>query len=234
MAKGMYIGLLDSDDIWLPEKLEAQMEVMSRSQTIGLVACGMYIINSTGRIENEWVPEEYRTRGELLRNLKIRKVSFNPSCALVRRACLDRVGGFKDELRFAEDWDMWLRIARHYEVRIIRKPLIKFRRHDGFKTYQQVKIMKSSIHRIISDNLNGEGWRTKGEAYSFTYLDLAGLCLRENREGMAAVYALRSFLSYPLRLKKGDYRFKLLIKALLPDFMYRAIKRIRDITQGKK
>ena len=227
-GKGTYIAFLDSDDLWLPEKLELQMEVMSQNQTIGLVSCGAYIINPKGRIEDEWIREEYQTREKLLRDLQTRKLFLNTSCVLVKRMCLDRVGEFKEGLGFAEDWDLWLRIARHYEVRIIRKPLIKCRKHDGFKGYQQVKIMRSSICRIINDNLNGEGWRIRGEAYSFMYADLAGLCLQKNRKWMAAVYALRSLLSYPLRLRQADYRFKLLMKALLPDFLYSAIKRIRE------
>lgn len=227
-ARADHIAFLDSDDVWFPEKLEAQMEVMSRNQTVGLVGCGAYTIDSEGRIQKEYISEKYHTRQEVLRDLQTRKISFNPSIVLVKRACIDRVGGFKDGLHYGEDWDLWLRIAKHYEIEFIRKALVKVRKYGGHRPYQQVQIMRSNIRRVISDNLNEEGWRTRGPLYSVLYLDLAGICLKKNKRGMAIMYALGSLLSHPLKLERGDYRFKLLIEALLPHFLYSAIKRIRE------
>lgn len=227
-ARADHIAFLDSDDVWFPEKLEAQMEVMSRNQTIGLVGCGAYTIDSEGRIEKEYISEEYHTRQEFLKDLQTRKISFNPSIVLVKRTCMDRVGGFKEELHYGEDWDLWLRIVKQCEVEFIRKALVKLRKYDGYRSYHQVELMKSNIHRIISDNLYEEGWRTRGPLYSALYLDLAGICLKKNRRAMAIIYALVSLLSYPLKLAQGNYRFKLLIEALLPRFLYSAMKRMRE------
>lgn len=227
-ARADHIAFLDADDVWFPEKLEAQMELMFRNPTVGWVGCGAYTTDSAGRIEKQYIPAKYQTRQEFLKDLQSRKLSFNPSIVLVKRECMDRVGGFNDALHYGEDWDLWLRIAKHYEVEFIRKALVKVRMYGGYRPYQQVEVMKSNIHRIISDNLNQEGWRTRGPLYSALYRDLAGLCLEKNRRGMAAIYALRSLLFYPLRLARGDHRFKLFAQAVLPRFLYSAIKRIRE------
>ena len=227
-ARADHIAFLDSDDVWFPEKLEAQMELMRRNSTVGLVGCGAYTTDAQGRIEKEYVSEKYHTRQQFLKDLQSRKISFNPSIVLVKRACIDRVGGFKDALHYGEDWDLWLRIAKHYEIAFITKPLVKVRMYGGYRPYQQVAVMKSNIHRIISDNLDQEGWRTRGPLYSALYLDLAGLYLEKNRRGMAAIYALRSLLFYPIRLAPGDHRLKLFVQAVLPRILYSAIKRIRQ------
>jgi glycosyltransferase involved in cell wall biosynthesis len=227
-ARADHLAFLDADDVWFPEKLEAQMELMLRHPTVGWVGCGAYATDSEGTIEKQYIPARYQTRQEFVKDLQSRKLSFNPSIVLVKRECMDRVGGFNDALHYGEDWDLWLRIAKHYEVAFIRKALVKVRKYGGERPYQQLELMKSNIHRIIDDNLNDEGWRTRGPLYSALYLDLARLCLEKNRRGMAALYALRSLLFYPLRLAPGDHRFKLLVQAVLPRFLYSAIKTIRQ------
>ena len=53
---------------------------------------------------------------------------FCQPTVMVRKECLDKVGLYQNI--FAEDYDMWIRIARHYPVGVIRKPLAMYRRHE--------------------------------------------------------------------------------------------------------
>lgn len=228
MAWGDFIAFLDSDDAWLPEKLELQMEILMQNPSVGLVGCGVLFVDSSGGVEKEWIPKDYAGQEEFLEELRVRNVFFNPSCAVLRRDCFDRVGLFKERLRFGEDWDMWLRVAKTDQTDFVRKPLVKFRRHAHSKSYKKVKIMKSDITEIIESHLEEKKGETRRKAYSYLYTDLSGVCQDENRRWLAAAYALKALWSYPLSLSSEDYRVPLLLKAMLPGRLYRTLKGLKE------
>src|SRR5262249_48349705 len=65
----------------------------------------------------------------------------------VRRVCFDRVGVFDESLQANEDWDMWLRVAKHYRFAYVNRVVAQFRRHGGNLT--------SPLSRYFADTLNG-------------------------------------------------------------------------------
>lgn len=125
-ATGEYIGRVDDDDLYVPEKLELQVEMFQQNPQLGLVAGYGYITDSEGEIMATRKVPEYSRYGAFLSLLQ--HCIFCQPTVLVRKECFDKVGLYKDI--YGEDYDMWLRIARHYPVAVIHKPLAMYRRHD--------------------------------------------------------------------------------------------------------
>jgi glycosyltransferase involved in cell wall biosynthesis len=125
-ATGELIGFLDSDDIWLPQKLEAQVKFQAGKRDVGLVASAYYrhdIVLDTQTIERQ----KTSTLGELTFADFLVKNRIATPTVLARKECFDRLGMFNERYIFAEDYDMWLRIARNYRVLYVTEPLCKVR-----------------------------------------------------------------------------------------------------------
>lgn len=136
MAQSTYIAFLDSDDLWLPEKLAKQVPVLDCQPSAGMVFCQSWIIDASGQRIGE------RPFGSDLKlsDLSFEEMSFGnrisgPSTTLIRRTALDKIDGFDTQIHFGEDWDLWLRMALHYQFAFIPEPLVLIRRHRGAQCY---------------------------------------------------------------------------------------------------
>ena len=124
-ATGDYISRVDDDDLLLPEKIELQVEMFEQEPSLGLVSSDHYVMDEEGEIiETRKVPD-FSKQGAFLRLLQ--HCIFSQPTVMVRRECHHRVGLYKDT--YAQDYDMWIRIAKHYPVNVVHKPLAMYRRH---------------------------------------------------------------------------------------------------------
>lgn len=129
-----YIAFLDSDDEWLPDKLELQMDKMMNSvNQFGMVYCRMggMLRDGTGRFvcpHQDFGKE--MLGGDLFRQLLYRNVIGTPSM-VVRRECLEQVGGFKETLQCLEDWELILRIARQWKIGFVDEILVEVHKMAG-------------------------------------------------------------------------------------------------------
>ncbi|MEX2641948.1 MAG: glycosyltransferase family 2 protein [Acetobacterales bacterium] len=127
-AKGSLIAFLDSDDMWLPQKLELQVDMFERGPpALGLVHCAVEILDAggSGRVV---VPRE----GGLLRDrLLLSNVLAGGSCAMIRRSVIAVVGFFDEQLPAIEDYDYWLRIARFFRVDYVPEVLVRYDDRTG-------------------------------------------------------------------------------------------------------
>ncbi len=118
-ARGDYIALLDSDDYWLPEKLEHQVNGFRKNPQCGMIATRCSSIDSSGRFRKHNRPGK---SGWVL--LDLFKANFiRTSSAMITRECLTTVGLFDESLTECEEYDLWLRIAKHYPISFINDPL---------------------------------------------------------------------------------------------------------------
>jgi len=122
ISNGDIIAFLDDDDIWLPEKLEKQLELIKKGYD--LVYSDYFEKYPDGKKVRK------RTKilcGNVYNELKQR--NFIPtSSVVVRKDVIDEVGGFDENLSYAEDWDLWLRIAKTHKVCGINEPLFIYRK----------------------------------------------------------------------------------------------------------
>ena len=131
VAQGACVAFLDADDLWMPAKLEKQVEYLQRNPQTAWIYSDAYVFNSATGREICRVGERIRCEGEVLRDLLLR--CFIPSATpVVRRTSLFDAGLFDErwERRLGEDWHLWLRLAEHNEIALIDEPLARIRSHE--------------------------------------------------------------------------------------------------------
>lgn len=153
-SSGQYLAILDDDDIWLPEKLELQVAYMEAHPEVGMVHADMLVLSERSGDSRPRKRELSRPipSGYVLPELIQRNFIFG-CAALVRRSCLDEVGLFDPELQAAEDYNLWLRIARRFSITYMDRPLAIFRLHATnitrdplFMQEWHLKALKKMVH----------------------------------------------------------------------------------------
>ena len=135
LAKGKYLGLLDCDDLFLPDWLERGMEILNRMPQVALVHGETEVIDSEGKLipeETAYIRKFYeKERKEGSGYLRILKGNaMFPSAILFRRECLERVGFFNPAFAPREDYDWYLRLALQNQVYLLERPaVVLYRRH---------------------------------------------------------------------------------------------------------
>ena len=129
-TRGKYIAFLDCDDIWLPEKLERQVELLDSNNKLGLVFSDNYVIDGFGNLKKKSILPNKMFRGNVFSELFYH--NFIPFLTVVlRKEAINRVGMFNHKYEIAEEYDLFLRIAEYYPVDFVEESLAKYRIHDG-------------------------------------------------------------------------------------------------------
>jgi glycosyltransferase involved in cell wall biosynthesis len=130
-AQGRWIAFQDSDDVWLPQHLDRQVEAMRDlpAEYVGLFCTKIdYGRDRHGRYGNRQAscmpePGDRIESGDLRRRL-LRGNVIGPQTALVARAAFLAIGGFDRRLRNNEDWDFFLRLSEHGMIAFLDDPLV--------------------------------------------------------------------------------------------------------------
>lgn len=120
-AQGRYIALLDSDDLWLPKKLETQIAVMEAHADIPLCHTEEIWIRRGVRVNQ--MKKHQKHGGYIFPNC-LPFCVISPSSVMIHRALFDEVGDFDESLPACEDYDLWLRVTKTYPVHFIETPMI--------------------------------------------------------------------------------------------------------------
>jgi glycosyltransferase involved in cell wall biosynthesis len=122
-AKGEYIAFLDSDDEWLPSKLEKQVALLrSLSDSFGICHTGAVFLKN-GFNKTVFKPSP-QSSGNIYKQFVLSKISFVTPSLLFRRSCIERVGLFDVNLWQAEDADLLLRTLKDNNLAVIQEPLV--------------------------------------------------------------------------------------------------------------
>jgi len=123
-ARGEFIALLDSDDEWLPGKLSAELAAVREApESVGLICTGYERVASDGAVA-AFVP---KVAGDMHRRMLFEGnlLRAATSSALIRRECFDAVGLFDESLPASQDYDMWVRITKAFDVVLVPEILIR-------------------------------------------------------------------------------------------------------------
>lgn len=150
-AQGDYIAPLDADDIWYPQKLEKQVQhLLEAGPQVGLVYAWSVHIDAEGHLTGGvntcfW-------EGNIYLAMAYRNFLGHASAPLIRRTCLDRVGGYRCELKAlnaqgCEDRDLYLRIAEQYQFRVVPEFLIGYRQITSSMSNNDTTMARS--HHLV-------------------------------------------------------------------------------------
>jgi len=128
LARADLIAFQDSDDEWLPTKLERQVEAMRwQPPEVGIVYTDKWRFEP-GREKYHWKsPHNMPDDGIIYpASLDNRVYDIGPQSVLIRRACFDKVGNFDERLTNFNDWDIFVRISQHFLFYHILEPLVNY------------------------------------------------------------------------------------------------------------
>lgn len=167
LAGGDLIGVFHADDVYLPQMLEREVDWLERHPRAGAVFCCDIFVNVEGReLGRLALPNEVRGGGSLdyatVLNalLNHTNVFFRCETALVRAGAYRALGGYRDlEFKNSADLEMWLRIARHYQIGILEDHLVRYRRGHGSSSerYHRVRTEPFRFFRILDLELAADG-----------------------------------------------------------------------------
>jgi GT2 family glycosyltransferase len=145
---GTFVAFLDDDDLWLPEKLSLQVEALRAASGSG-VAYSQLFIGPPGQYI---FPEHHAPSGALFHHLLFTNLCVVPA-VLVRREVLTRVGGFSTAL--LEDYDLWLRLARHVPFLFVPGVVAVYRSSGGGRYLTAVRSGEhgTALRRIVEEAL---------------------------------------------------------------------------------
>jgi glycosyltransferase involved in cell wall biosynthesis len=143
---GEYISFLDADDLWTPDKLEAQLKALQDNPQVAVAYSWSHCIDEKGKFLRE--ASHSTSSGDVYAKLLLCDFLDNGSNPLIRRQALIEVGGFDESLPPAEDWDMWLRLAARYHFVAVPYPHILYRQSPNSESANLLR-MASACERVI-------------------------------------------------------------------------------------
>jgi glycosyltransferase involved in cell wall biosynthesis len=131
-ATGEYVAVLNSDDYWLPHKLEQQVNHLDERPDLAAVFALPKIINELGDELPDHPCNSFFEARTAPRHSWLRQFFFsgNPLChptLLIRHKCYTELGGYDCRLLQMPDFDMWVRLASRYDFDVLDERLTAFR-----------------------------------------------------------------------------------------------------------
>jgi glycosyltransferase involved in cell wall biosynthesis len=142
-ALGEYIARQDSDDISSPKRLEKQFNYMETHQDVMLLGSSFYIIDDNNQILNRYIPLKKPKFKDILKTNQ-----FSHGSIMFRKKIVEELGYYNEFFRYAQDYELWLRIMRTYEARNLKDFLYNSREHPGKIGF--TKIEQSLLYRLFA------------------------------------------------------------------------------------
>jgi glycosyltransferase involved in cell wall biosynthesis len=150
-ARGEYIAFCDDDDIWMSDKLEKQLAEFEKDDRVALVCTNGIAFDETGEMglatKSHLHDSDFTLKSLMRINLII------SSSILVKKSVIDEVGMMDEEPEIfgAEEYSLWIRIAKKYKIKYVDLPLMKYRTHAGAYRNKGMRdiIAKEHIYRKL-------------------------------------------------------------------------------------
>jgi glycosyltransferase involved in cell wall biosynthesis len=195
-STGEYIALLDADDLWAPTKLETHVLYLDNNPEVGLVCSWTAMMNAQGEPTGRLFKPV--ADGNVYSKILVKNIIDCPS-TVIRRACFEKVGLFNTNIRYNEDWEMWIRIAAVYQFAVIKEPLVYYRQHPNnvSKNWHQMQQGFTRVIKSAFETAPKELQHLKNPSYGHANLVLAWKALQsKDKDYQLAANFLASALHY--------------------------------------
>lgn len=186
MASGKYLGFLDSDDVWEPEKLEWQVNALEGNPKAVLAFSSYWFIDYHGqRIVTHPNGMIVDTGEVTVPNLLLLNIRIGGSNPLITKTSFEMAGGYDPSIQYGEDVDFILRLRLLGDFAYVDRPLLNIRHHEGnqgalVKPEDIGRYLKEHlqvVERVVSSlNPHRDAQALKRRAYAFYYQRTAFQC----------------------------------------------------------
>lgn len=153
LARGKYFSSLASDDLWLPNKIEKQVELMENNPTTGFIFSDAYFCYDMQKTDvkySRYKPGILKFKSgipiSLYNKLLVENLIISTT-VLIKMEALQAIGCFDSTLTY-EDYDMWLRLSREFKIIYLNEPLAYYRIHGSNFSKQNLKMLKGATHTL--------------------------------------------------------------------------------------
>jgi glycosyltransferase involved in cell wall biosynthesis len=173
-AVGKYLSFLDSDDLWLPEKLEKQADFFHEHPDVLICQTGEIWIQNGKRI---YPKDKHKKEAGDIFHRAVELCLVSPSAVSISRDLFLSVNGFDETLPAAEDYDLWLRLLWKYSIGLIDEPLVIKRAGnwdqlsfstqaiDQYRILSLCNILKKGVLNPDQEKAAREALRKKSKVY---------------------------------------------------------------------
>ena len=195
-SKGEFIAFLDADDVWLPQKIEKQIERFLSDDLLGLVHVGVEDIDADGKhLSNHLDGLEGDISHEfLLFNRAV--VLGGGSGIIIRRQILEEIGGFDTRLSTSADWDVFHQVSSRSKVGFIAEVLLKYRIH-GSNMHGNIRRMEREMMLGFEKAFAAKPNVNQRECYGNLHKILAGSYFRSGQFPAFLRHAVKSIWLVP-------------------------------------
>ena len=203
-ACGEWIALLDSDDYWLPQKLEKQMQWLDENPEFKIHQVGEKWIRN-GKFVNPM--DKHKKYSGWIFEQCLPLCIVSPSAVIIHKSVLDDVGLFNEGMPVCEDYDLWLRVAKKYQIGLMEELLIvKTGGHDdqlSRKYWGMDRFRVDSMERLLQEEL--ADWQRELVLKQLVNKLEVLFLGREKRNGLPNIFESK-LIEYKRMLKDADYK----------------------------
>ena len=203
LATGEWVAFLDADDVWLPRKIEAQLNAVGDG---AWVYTNRFNFGARGPVPEVQSDITLMTDGDVFVPLLLRGNFITVSSVMMRTRLVLEVGGFCHQNGGCEDWDLWLRVAvRHHEVRYVAEPLVGYRFTTTSMSANH-RAMAPARRAVVASALETERgrslpWSLRRKIWAETYRTNGWDAARSGARWDALAHYARAAAAWPLNFE---------------------------------
>lgn len=163
LARGEYISILNSDDVYYPNRFEKMVTILEHDGSVHAVFSYIEFIDRNGNsirfnrgAEDNWLAHDPETSFErdnhIILDLLAGNFLYTTSNLFCRKSVFDDLGYFSN-LKYIHDYEFFLRLCYHYKVHIIEEPLLKYRFHESNALNENFSVANFETGLVLSNFL---------------------------------------------------------------------------------